>query len=87
MILFFAHIIKALYKASRAEKVPRSIDIESECDEIKQQLLVPRVIRLPDSDRSFILETGGSRVAIGAVLKQRFDDTNLENPVQFISKA
>ena len=45
------------------------------------------MIRLPDPQRDFILETDGSRTAIGAVLKQKFDDTGLEHLVGFFSRA
>ncbi len=34
-----------------------------------------------------MLETDGSRVAVGAVLKQKVDDTGLEHPVRFFSSA
>ena len=44
-------------------------------------------MRLPDPERPFILETDGSRVAVKAVLKQRFDDTGLEHRVGFFSRA
>ena len=50
-------------------------------------MLQPRIVRLPDPDRSFILETDGSRVAVGAVLKQKFEDTGLEHPVGFFDRA
>ena len=42
---------------------------------------------LPDPERYFILETDGSRVAVGAGLKQRFDDADLEHPVGLLSRA
>ena len=44
-------------------------------------------MRLPDPERPFILETEGSRVAVGAVFKQRFDDTGFEHTVGFDSRA
>ena len=40
-----------------------------------------------DPQRDFILETDGSRIALGAVLKQKFDDTGLEYPVGFFSRS
>ena len=43
-------------------------------DKLKQQLLEPRIVRMPDPQRDFILETNGSRIAIGAVLKKKVDD-------------
>ena len=44
-------------------------------------------MRLNDPERHFILETDGSCVAVGAVLKQRFDDTDLVHLVGFFSRA
>ena len=44
-------------------------------------------MRLPDPERPFILETDGSRVAVGAVLIQRFDDTGLEHSIGFFLMA
>ena len=48
----------------------------------------------PDSGVGFVvkesvrqLETDGIREALGAVLKQKFDDTNLEHPVGFFSRS
>ena len=72
---------------SRADEIPWTDSLEANFKELKQQLLQPRIIRIPDSDRPFILETDGSRVAVGAVLKQKFDDTGLEHPVGFFSRA
>ena len=50
-------------------------------------MLSAPVVRLPDVEKEFILETDGSKVAVGAVLKQQFDDTGLEHPVGFFSRA
>ena len=33
------------------------------------------------------LETDGSTVAVGEVLKQKFNDTNLKHPVGFFSRT
>ena len=87
MISSFTHIIDALYKVSRAYKIPWTETLESIFEELKLQLLQPRIVRLPDPKRHFILETDGSRVAVGSVLKQRFKDTGLEHPVGFFSRA
>ena len=54
-------------------------------EHLKQQLLLPRIVPKPDPTRDFIWEIDGSAVALGAVLKQRFDDTRLEHPVGFFS--
>ena len=42
---------------------------------------------MPAYQRDFILKTDGSRIALGAVLKQQFDDTVLEYPVGFFSRS
>ncbi len=42
---------------------------------------------MPDPQRDFILETDGSLIALGAVLKQKFYDTGLEHPVGFFSRS
>ena len=50
-------------------------------------MLSAPVVRLPDVEGEFILKTDGSKVAVGAVLKQRFDDTKREHMVGFISRT
>ena len=50
-------------------------------------MLSAPVVRLPDGEKEFILETDGSKVVVGAELKQRFDDTSLKHPVGFFSRA
>ena len=42
---------------------------------------------MPDLQLDFILETDGSRIALGAVLKQKFEDSGLEHPVGFFSRS
>ncbi len=87
LIPAFAHISNALYKVYRADEIPWTKALETKFDELKQKLLKPRIVRLPDPDCPFILETDGSRIAVGAVLKQPFDDTGLEHPVGFFSNG
>ena len=41
---------------------------------------------MPDLTRDLILETDQSRTAFGAVLKQRFDDTEFEHPITYFSR-
>ena len=55
-------------------------------EQLKQQLLEPQIVRTPDPQQDFILETDGSRIALGAVLKHSFDDTGLEHPVGIFSR-
>ena len=62
-------------------------DLSTKFEELKALMLSAPVVRLPDVDGEFILETDGSKVAVGAVLKQQYDDTGLEHPVGFFSRA
>ena len=87
LIPSFAHISDPLYKASRQEFIEWTPALTASFEQLKYQLLEPRIVRMPDPQRDFILETDGSRVALGAVLKQKFDDTNLEHPVGFFSRS
>ena len=87
LIPSFAHLSDSLYKASRAAFIEWTPSLEANFEQLKQQMLTPRIVRMPDPQRDFILETDGSRIALGAVLKQRFDDTNLEHPVGFFSRS
>ena len=72
---------------SRVDKILWTDSLETNFEKIKEQLFYPRIIRLPDPNRPFILETDGSRVAVGAMLKQKFDDTGQKHPVGFFSRA
>ena len=83
----FAHISGALYKVSRSTVVEWTPELTLSFEHLKQQLLLPRIVRMPDPTRDFILETDESRIALGALLKQRFDDTGLEHPVGFFSRS
>ena len=42
---------------------------------------------MPDPERDFILKTDRSLIALGAVLKSKFDDTGLEHPIGFFSRS
>ena len=77
----------SLYKVSRSSIVEWTPELNLSFDKLKQQLLEPRIVRMPDPQRDFILETNVSRIALGAVLKQKFDDTGHEHPVGFFSRS
>ena len=83
----FAHVSDPLYKASKTEFIEWTPTLTESFNNLKQLLTEPRVVRLPNPDNEFVLETDASRVALGAVLKQKFVDTNLEHPVGFFSRA
>ena len=83
----FAHVSDLLYKASKMKVIKWTADLSTKFDELKALMLSAPVVLLPDVDREFMLKTDGSKVALGAVLKLRFDDTALVHPVGFISRA
>ncbi|MCP6769931.1 hypothetical protein NL529_34295, partial [Klebsiella pneumoniae] len=70
----FAHVSDPLYKISRSEVIEWTPNLSASFEALKRLLTEPRIVRLPDPDKEFILETDGSRIALGAVLKQKFDD-------------
>ena len=83
----FAHISCPLYKVSRSSIVEWTPELNFSFDKLKQQLLEPWIVRMPDPQRDFILETDGSRIVLGPVLKQKLDETGLEHPVGFVSRS
>ena len=83
LIPSFAHISNPLNKVTRAVIIEWTTSHEESFEALKHQLLQPRIVRFPDPERHFILETDASRVAVGSGLKQRFEDTGLEHPVGF----
>ena len=61
------------------------MDNESYCkvEKLKTLMLSAPVVRLPNVVKQFVFETDGSKVAVDAVLKQRFDDTNFKHQSNF----
>ena len=62
-------------------------ELEERFETLKKLILSAPVVRLPNVENDFILETDASHTAVGAVLKQSFADTGLEHPVGFFSRA
>ena len=87
LIPAFAHISDPLYKASRSDNIEWTSSLDASFEQLKRQLLEPRIVRMPDPQHNFILETDASRIALGAVLKQHFEDSGLEHPVGFFSRS
>ena len=73
----FAHVSDALSKASKMKVVEWTADLSAKFYELKALMLSAFVVRLPDVNKEFIFETDGSKLAVGAVLKKRFNDTGL----------
>ena len=83
----FAHASDELYKASKAKSITWTPELSERFENLKKMVLSAPVVRMPNVDHSFILETDASHIAVGAVLKQFFEDTGLEHPVAFFSRA
>ena len=61
------------------------LDIHQESfDKLKGEICKDSVLKNPDFNRKFILQTDASRIGMGAVLQQEFEDGR--HPVMFISK-
>ena len=87
LVPHFAHHTDPLYKLSRSAEIDWSPDLVDSLEQLKRCLLDRPIIQLPNPHLDFILETDASKIAVGAVLKQRFADTGLEHPVSFFSRA
>lgn len=87
LIPSFAHLSDALYKASRLDFIEWTQSLEKQVEDLKQQLVNPRIVRLPDPQRDFILETTSGCAILGCVLKQKFEDTSLKQSVGSFSRA
>jgi hypothetical protein len=61
------------------------LDIHQESfDKLKGEICKDSVLKNPDFNRKFILQTDASQIGMGAVLQQEFEDGR--HPVMFISK-
>lgn len=82
----FAEIACPLNKLLRKNVIFKwDEDCQNSFNILKNELLSPRILKFPDFKRDFILTTDASKMACGAVLAQRYGDT--EFPIAFASKA
>ena len=83
----FAHISSPQYRVSRSSIVEWTQELTLSFEQLKQNLLEPQIVRMFDPLRDVILKTDGSRITLGAVLNQRFDDTGLDQIVRLFSRS
>jgi len=83
----FADLSHSLYEVSRQKQIEWTEEMIDAFEKLKERMLTRPIVRLPNPQEPFILETDASTVAVGAVLKQLFEDTKLEHPVGFFSRA
>ena len=76
--------LSELTKKAKPNKVIWEEKHENSYNQLKSALSKAPVLRLPDLDREFVLQTDASDVGIGAVLMQRYDGTLF--PVSYASR-
>ncbi|CAI4220338.1 unnamed protein product, partial [Auanema sp. JU1783] len=86
----FAHVATPLYDLTKADKEFQWTEKEQQAfDYLKDRLIQAPVLRPPNANQPFIIESDGSNIAIGAVLLQAEDPTKpLQNlhPIAFASR-
>jgi len=87
LVPLFADLIHSLYEVSRQKQIEWTEEMIDAFEKVKERMLTRPIVRLPNPQEPFILETDASTVAVGAVLKQLFEDIKLEHPVGFFSRA
>jgi len=82
----FAKIASPIHKLTR-KNVPFiwGNDQQNAFDKLKEMFTSAPILRNPDSNKPFILETDASNFAVGAVLSQEFEGQL--HPVAFLSKS
>ena len=74
LIQNYSGISDPLYKVDHNTDIEKTAELEERFDQLKSAIIANPVVRLPDVQKPFIVETDASQIAIGAVLKQRDDD-------------
>ena len=83
----FARLSDPLNKKTRVENLEWTSELDSTFHQLKTQMLKIALIKLPDPEGEFVLETDASKVAVGAILEQNFSSAGGEFPVAFFSRA
>ena len=60
LVLSFAHVSDSLYKASKMKVIDWTADLSTKFEKLKTLMLSAPVVRLPDVEKEFILNTDGS---------------------------
>ena len=81
----FADLAVPLYPLGQVQQIEWTADLRASFEDLRKALIRAPVLRLPDPNRPFLLETDASSVAVGAVLKQT--DGKTEWPTGFFSTA
>jgi hypothetical protein len=82
----YAYIAKPLYEITKLTKKFIWDDItQMAYDELKRRVTEEPILKLPNLELPFILQTDASEIAIGAVLSQNFNGE--EHPVYYASRV
>lgn len=86
---FIPNFAQIAFPLNRLQRKNTAFKWDQECqnafEQLKQQLLSPRILKLPDFQKQFILTTDASKQGCGAVLAQKYDDVEL--PIAFASRS
>lgn len=83
----FAKLTKPLTKClKKGAQIIHNEEFKNCFDDCKQLLTSDPILRYPDFDKPFILETDASDFALGAVLSQKFEDSK-EHPIAYASRT
>ena len=85
LIDHFSDLASLLYDASRGDNIEMTPELLAAFDKLKGAMCAAPILRTMDPKLPFILETDASNIAIGAVLKQKFEDG--EFPIGYFSKS
>lgn len=83
----FAEVSASLHAATSSKlKFQFSDEMREAFVELKEKLTSPPLLALPDFDEPFVVETGASSIAVGAVLPQKKEDGKI-HPIQYASRT
>ena len=74
-----------LTKKNAPNRVKRTEECEGAFNSLKNQLCSEPILKSPDFEKEFLLQTDASERGIGAVLSQ-YDDNGTEHPIAFYSR-
>ncbi|XP_071944782.1 uncharacterized protein [Antedon mediterranea] len=87
-ILHYDDIARPLINLTKKAE-PKRVNWTPECDkaftDLKSQLIAHPILRAPNFDKPFLLQTDASKTGIGAVLSQLDTDCN-EHPIVYLSR-